>query len=1025
MQFFSDLVSFAVVFVGFATAISNDAPSITPRSDGGIVRSIASNGDQVPDYSYCGYEASESPIPTVADEILVQPSGGDDTSRIQAAIDSLVERGSSPQFNAKKGWCGAVLLGPGVFTISGTIRLHGHHVVLRGTFGNSGPETEIRRTGTSRRPAIVVGSESHQTKLAVASGSPNSELPGSIEIVEYVPIGARKIRLKDANHLQVGQSVTIVHSSTNEWIRAVRMHSFPNDDGKGSWLDWKPYTVDQSWNRTIIEINENNIVLLDAPITSSIDPALTKGFVTKSLPNEHHHLGIENLRIVSEVDRTQNPMNEEHAWDGVRFANVTDAWASDLRFSQFAGSAVLVSQSARRVTVRDCFSERPVSELAGWRRHTFFCMGQQVLFLRCQSEDGRHDFVTGPLTSGPNAFVYCLARNANGFSGPLGSWSTGVLFDNVEIDGNSLELSDHGTEMAGTGWASVNSVLWNCVAAKVVCRRPPTGFNLACGVWGEVSGDGDWKNLSEFISPDSLFNALLSERLGETHCKLITSKQKYAPKPDPSAIRESRDSFPPNDTSKQQTSAKQARIELGIKNGWLTLGDRLATGKRQTLSWWRGSLLPARAMEFGSGLTRFVPGLVGPLYTNSIEELVDQMEENNAVVLEHHWGLWYDRRRDDHLMVRRMDSEATPPFYEQPWARSGQGRAWDGLSKYDLTEFNPWYFERLAQFASVADQKGLVLMQYMYFQHNLLESGAHWADFPWRTANCVQDVGFEEPPPYENRKRILMAEAFYDVSNPVRRELHKKYIRHCLDTLGDYSNVLFVLGEEYSGPAHFMKFWLDTIRDWSGEKNRDVKIMLSACRNVQEEVLSSPEYSKLVDVVDVKYWWITSTGQLYEPAGGKNLAPRQQLRNWTGPKSSTSESLSLSIRDLKSRFPDKAVICSRPCEDVWMLLAAGCSLVDLPRTTEPTTLRSFIDLSPVHHGTTWELRPKNGSPIDSSSQANARLVVIPKGVLNSDLDTTSFQRIDPRTGKLDVEMTTDPKDSLNLGTQVFWGISPN
>ena len=61
-------------------------------------------------------------------------------------------------------------------------------------------------------------------------------------------------------------------------------------------------------------------------------------------------------------------------------------------------------QRCRRVTVADCVSLAPVSELAGYRRHTFYTSGQQTLFLRCRAEHGRHDFAVGWLAAGPNAF---------------------------------------------------------------------------------------------------------------------------------------------------------------------------------------------------------------------------------------------------------------------------------------------------------------------------------------------------------------------------------------------------------------------------------------------------------------------------------------------------------------------------------------------------------------------------------------------------------------------------------------------
>src|SRR5262245_37703059 len=110
----------------------------------------------------------------------------------------------------------------------------------------------------------------------------------------------------------------------------------------------------------------------------------------------------------------------------------------------------------------------------------------------------------------------------------------------------------------------------------------------------------------------------------------------------------------------------------------------------------------------------------------------------------------------------------------------------------------------------------------MYFQHNVLAAGAHWADFPWRPANCLQNTGFPEPPEYFGGKRVFMAEAFYDVSHPVRRDLHRRYIRHCLDVLGTCPNVVFQIGEEFTGPLAFVQFWLDTVAAWQKETGKKV-----------------------------------------------------------------------------------------------------------------------------------------------------------------------------------------------------------
>jgi len=470
---------------------------------------------------------------------------------------------------------------------------------------------------------------------------------------------------------------------------------------------------------------------------------------------------------------------------------------------------------------------------------------------------------------------------------------------------------------------------------------PPTAQNCAIGVWGEVVGDGHWRQLNEFASPGSLFEQQLGERLGRETARQILSPQTAEGRVEKLTL--------PAD-SDPSTQTPQARENpLRVQNGWLTFGDRLAIGGRLDPVWWRGSVLPTKAAEFGPCLTRFVPGQEGVGFTDRVEDVVQSMLANDQVALGHHWGLWYDRRRDDHQMIRRMDGIVWAPFYEQPWARSGTGTAWDGLSRYDLTKFNPWYFGRLKAFADRADRAGLVLIQQMYFQHNILEAGAHWADFPWRPANCLQDTGFPEPPVYENRKRIFMADAFYDVSHEGRRGLHQAYIRHCLDVLGSNSNVVFLLGEEYTGPAHFMKFWLETIRDWQNERGRNVIVGLSATKDVQDQMLADQDLAGLIDVIDLKYWWYTSSGEVYAPDGGQNLAPRQQLRAWKGNSRRTDAEVGQAIAEYRTRFPDKAVICSLPGSNPWVVMASGGSLPALPPRTSDELRRVVPRMQPTRN----------------------------------------------------------------------------
>ena len=83
--------------------------------------------------------------------------------------------------------------------------------------------------------------------------------------------------------------------------------------------------------------------------------------------------------------------------------NAQNAWVRRVEFRHFAGGAVALWENTKWVTVEDCISLEPVSEIGGYRRHTFFTQGQLTLFLRCWSERGRHDFAVGHCAAGPES----------------------------------------------------------------------------------------------------------------------------------------------------------------------------------------------------------------------------------------------------------------------------------------------------------------------------------------------------------------------------------------------------------------------------------------------------------------------------------------------------------------------------------------------------------------------------------------------------------------------------------------------
>lgn len=920
-------------------------------------------GNRVPDFSYCGYASGEKTIPDAPIRIVVPVTKGDATGHIQSAIDYVSSLPAD-----KAGIRGAVLLRPGVYHVHGSLSLHTPGVVLRGSgMGEAG--TIISGDGKDRETLLRIGG-----KKDIALGT-------AVSITDdYVPVNANTLHVAGPHAFKAGDAVLITRPATKEWIATLGTDHF---GGGITALGWKPGQRDLQWYRRIISVN-GNAIELDVPLTTALEKQYGGATIASyTWPGRISNTGIENLQLVSAYD-TSNPKDEDHRWMAVTIDNTQDAWVRQVSFKHFAGSAVAVHEGASRITVEDCKSLQPVSEIGGERRNTFFTAGQQTLFQRCYAEYGMHDFATGFCAAGPNAFVQCESHLPYSFSGGIDSWSAGVLFDVVHVDGQAISFMNRGQVGQGAGWNIANSVLWNCSAARIDCYKPPTANNWAFGSWSQFAGDGYWGESNNHIQPRSLYYGQLLQRIGaaakervqvmpmETEASsspavdvaMQLTRQSAAPAKTLLAFIDEaaqRQPIPVNVRGiktideidiKQTTIALPAVAPLHVQRGVLVRGAQLTAGNKTDVPWWTGSARPYGAGKAKGAVTRFVPGKTGEGLTDDLDALTDFMKASHTLSLEQNYGLWYERRRDDHERIRRMDGDVWAPFYELPFARSGRETAWDGLSKYDLTKYNYWYWNRLQQFATLADRKGLVLVNHHYFQHNIIEAGAHYADFPWRPANNINNTGFPEPPPYAGDKRIFLAEQFYDTSHPVRRALHKAFIRKNLESFANNNSVIHLISAEFTGPLHFVQFWLDEIAAWEKETGKHPIIGLSTTKDVQDAILADPKRAAVVDVIDIRYWHYQQDGTAYAPQGGQNLAPRQHAR-LLKPKSSSPAAVYKAVAEYRQRYPGKAVTYYGDNYDRngWAVLMAGGSMPAL-NIQDSTFLQAVAGMQPLATGDT-------------------------------------------------------------------------
>lgn len=916
-------------------------------------------GNRILDFSSCGYMSSEQDIPEVPFAIFVPHASGDNSARIQRAIDHV----SSLPVD-KKGFRGTVLLDKGVFELSRELFITTSGVVLQ---GSGKAQTTLLKKGVDRGALIYI------------EGQPHIEMLDTLQITtSYVPVNATIMETDTSGKLQKGSRVFIVRPSTKEWIASLGCGIFGGGIGA---LGWKPEEMNLCWDRTITHVSGNQITL-DAPLTVVLDSIYGGALLMPyQWAGRIQNVGVANLTLVSHYN-TQYAKDEDHCWTGISIGNAENCWVQKVNFKHFAGSAVVLQPTTSKITVEDCISFAPVSEIGGMRRNTFLTFGQQTLFQRCYSEYGIHDFAVGYCAAGPNAFVQCETKESLGFSGPVSSWACGVLFDVVNVDGHDLSFKNLGQAGNGAGWNTANSLFWQCTAAEIECYSPaPDAANRAYGCWAQFSGNGEWAESNNHVYPRSFFYAQLAERLGRDmsgRARILPMSTNASSSPTIDVAMElAQEAMKPKLTLEmwidqhvaaieapaQLRSIDQVKIKnspatpkathrVKMVNGRLTMDGALLVGNKLSVSWWNGKLRTPAIKKATPHITRFVPGREGQGLTDRIDSVVGYMQKHNVRVLDHNYGLWYDRRRDDHERIRRRDGDAWGPFYEQPFGRTHSDKmAWDGLSKYDLNRPNAWYWSRLKSFADKGEESGLLLFHQHYFQHNILEAGAHWVDSPWRTANNINDTGFPEPVHFAGDKRIFVAEMFYDITHPVRRELHRNYIRQCLNNFADNDNVVQLISEEYTGPLHFVEFWLDVIAEWEAETGKHAMVALSATKDVQDAILNDRPRAAVVDIIDIRYWHYKEGGEVYAPEGGKNLAPRQHARKMEVGKVTFNEAYH-AVSEYRSKYPEKAVTyyAQNYPAMAWAVLMAGGSCPALP-VADQAFLNEVAQMEIVETGT--------------------------------------------------------------------------
>ncbi|AHH97134.1 hypothetical protein KALB_3770 [Kutzneria albida DSM 43870] len=477
------------------------SPEWITLSGGKLVYGADTQGNRVPDFSQVGYRAGEAAPPQMPVANTVSAgTGGDDTARIQQALDKVAATGKP----------GAVLLAAGTYHLAGTVRIAASGVVLRG----AGTTTNLVGTGAAHT-LVELGGTGSRSQIGTAQAVTDS----------YVPVGARILHVADGSGFHAGDHVIVQRPQEKNWIHAIGMDAIPpRPDGTPS-TQWTPNTGLLA-DRTITVVSGNTLTV-DVPLTNALESQYTHATVWRyGFAGRITGAGVEHLAGNGAA------FEQDPKWhDGGYFASALvgvgaaqDSWVRDVTATRF-GSAFGVGENALRVSVLDTAAlDVSVPQDISAQPVEYTISGQQTLIDGCRSTGSNfHAWATQARVPGPNVVVHCSATNTGSRkldAGPHQRWATGTLYDSVSLSGNGyLELQDRQWMGSGQGWAGANSVLWNCAVGTAHVENPPTAHNWAFGCTGKVDPPTAGHQQGEIVSPGthlvpaSLYEQQLAERL--------------------------------------------------------------------------------------------------------------------------------------------------------------------------------------------------------------------------------------------------------------------------------------------------------------------------------------------------------------------------------------------------------------------------------------------------------------------------------------------------------------------------------
>jgi hypothetical protein len=152
--------------------------------------------------------------------------------------------------------------------------------------------------------------------------------------------------------------------------------------------------------------------------------------------------------------------------------------------------------------------------------------------------------------------------------------------------------------------------------------------------------------------------------------------------------------------------------------------------------------------------------------------------------------------------------------YPFPWPRTGPSQALDGKPKFDLSQLNQEYFDRLRSRVIAARQRGIYVSIMLFEGHGIQRSDPpwRWDGHPFNVNNNINGIDGDPD-------RDGLGVEIHTLEIPAVTALQEAYVRKMIDAVNDLDNVLYEITNE-SGPysTDWQYHMIDYVKSYEASK---------------------------------------------------------------------------------------------------------------------------------------------------------------------------------------------------------------